>query len=222
MGPNFGEEVLGQLIFIGEVLSQYQILVFPQKFLKSISSRHSGILGNTTHKLSLSHQLLANIQTSNYFTIGVDLRICGPSTVISQPVPHVLIGDDVIVGEGDVLVLQQLKEGFCEAAFGVFCGALDEDDYLRLFENALDLGMPYSLILLELLPKCHYLQRQGIKNTSNILGGHFLQDFFIGLSEENSWCLGDVVLFEGVGAGLLGDEVVFDIFVIAEDGDGGL
>jgi hypothetical protein len=34
--------------------------------------------------------------------------------------------------------------------------------------------------------------------------------------------LGDVVLFEGIRASLLGDEVVFDIFVIAEDGNGGL
>lgn len=87
------------------------------------------------------------------------MRIGGPATVISEPVSHVLISDDVVVGEGDILVLQQLEEGFGEAAFGTFCSALDEDDDLRFFENALDLRMPYCLILLELLPKGHYFQR---------------------------------------------------------------
>lgn len=118
--------------------------------------------------------------------------------------------------------MEQLEEGLGEAAFGIFCSALDEDDYLRLVENALDLWMPYALILLEMLPKGHYLLRQGIKNTSNIIRRYFLQDFFISLSEENSWCFGDLVLFECIGGALLGDEVVFDILVITEDGNSGL
>lgn len=82
--------------------------------------------------------------------------------------------------------------------------------------------MPYRLLLLELLPKDHYFLRQSIKNTANILRPHFLQDFFISLSKENSWCFRDVVLFESIRAVLLGDEVVFDIFMITEDGNGGL
>jgi hypothetical protein len=59
--------------------------------------------------------------------------------------------------------------------------------------------MPYCLIALKSLPKRRYFLRESIKYTSNILSRQFLQDFFIGLREDNGWRFGNLILFEGLG-----------------------
>ncbi len=82
--------------------------------------------------------------------------------------------------------------------------------------------MPNCFVILKSFPKHYYFLCESIKNASNILSPQSLQHFFISLGEDNSWCLSNFILFEGVRGGLLGYEVIFDIFMISEDGNGGL
>lgn len=72
----------------------------------------------------------------------MNLGICRPPTVISKPIPHILILDNIIKSKRNVIVFQQRKKGLCKSTFWIVDSSLYEDDYLRFFQDAFDFWMP--------------------------------------------------------------------------------
>lgn len=81
--------------------------------------------------------------------MSVDLRVGGPSTIVSEPVSHVFVFDDVVKVVFYLLVFQDAEHGFGKAALGVLGGPLDEDYDWGLVEDTFDFRMPDLFLLLE-------------------------------------------------------------------------
>lgn len=58
------------------------------------------------------------------------MRICGPSAVVSEPVPHIFVGQDIVERKGDVLALEEIDKSLSEATFRGGGCSFDEDNYL--------------------------------------------------------------------------------------------
>ena len=81
--------------------------------------------------------------------MAVDLGVGGPTTVVPDPVPHLLICNNVVEGKFNLVVFEDFEHCLSESTLGILWSALYEDDYRRLGEDAFDLGMPDFLLLLE-------------------------------------------------------------------------
>ncbi len=111
------------------------------------------IFGEELQKLTLSDQIFAHIQSTYQFALTIHLWVGGPSTEVTQPISHVLILKNVVVGKLYVLRSEQVEQGFGEATLWLVGRALDEDDDWRFAQNALDFGVPDLLLLLEVVPE---------------------------------------------------------------------
>lgn len=82
--------------------------------------------------------------------MAIHLWVGGPSTVISDPKPHLLIRDDVVESELNLVLFEDLKHGLSESALGSLWSAFYEDYDRRLGQDTFDLGVPNFLLLLEI------------------------------------------------------------------------
>ena len=103
-----------------EAVSQNQKWVFLQQNSILLSSpSDSTAFGKQRNKLSFGHQIFTDIKSSNELPLTINLGVCGPSTVISNPVPHVLILNNIVVGELNLVFLQYFEHSLCKSAFWV-------------------------------------------------------------------------------------------------------
>ena len=79
-------------------------------------------------KLSLGYQFFTDIKSAYEFSLAVYLWVGRPPTVVAQPIPHILIFKNVVVGKLYILRPQQVEECLGEAALWLIGCALDEDD----------------------------------------------------------------------------------------------
>ena len=151
----------------------------------------------------------------------VDLRVGRPSGIISEPVAHILIFDDVVEGELNLTVFEDFEHGLGESAFGLAGGTFDEDNHRRLVEDAFDFRMPDLFLLLENQSMGLGLLCQGVKDDAHVVGFELFYFFLIGLSEEYCRSILNFVFFEGLWAFLSSYDEIFDIFELPEERYGG-
>jgi hypothetical protein len=120
-------------------------------------------------ELSFGNQFFADIKTSNEFSLAVDLGISRPSTVVSEPIPHILVFDNVVESKLYLVLFQHFEHGLRESAFGFARSSFDEDDHRRFAENAFDLWVPDLLLLLEVQSMSFCLLGQRVEYDSNVI-----------------------------------------------------
>ena len=192
-------------------------MLFDQSLVLFFSTSHSAAFGEKGQKLSFGDKLFAHIKTSNKFSLAVDLGISRPSAIVSQPISHILVLDDVVKGKLYLVVLQHLEHGFCKPALRLTGSSLDKDDHRRLTQNAFDLRMPYFLLLLKSQSMSFCFLCQRVKNDSHIICFEFFYFFLISLGEQHCWCVLDFQLFEGLWTFLSSYGEILDILKLPEE-----
>ena len=121
-------EKLVFFVLKAEAVSENQKGVFLQQNSILLGSpRDSTAFGKQRNKFSFGHQIFTDVKSSNELPLTVNLGVSGPSTVISDPVSHVLILNNIVVGELNLVFLQYFEHGLCKSAFWVLGRALYEN-----------------------------------------------------------------------------------------------
>lgn len=82
--------------------------------------------------------------------------------------------------------------------------------------------MPNGFLFRKIITERHNFLIEGVKYNPNILGVELFYYFFIGLSKYGGGGLSDIVFFKRLGAGFQSNEVIFNVFMISKNRDGGL
>lgn len=114
------------------------------------------------------------------------------------------------------MFFHDFEQGFCKAAFRRIGSSLNEHNYLRFTQNALDLGVPDGLFLLKVLAEYYDLLVEAIKNHSNIFCLQSLYHLFISLRKYSGGSFTHVVFFERLWTCLQSNKVIFHVFMISE------
>lgn len=96
-------------------------------------------------------QFFQFVQSSDQFSLDEDLRIGGPLSVMSCPVPHLFISNDVIISILDLVILENFQQSPCETALGLLWGTFDESNERRTLNDAFHLWVPDCLFFGEVL-----------------------------------------------------------------------
>ena len=104
-------------------------MFFDQRLEFFLSAGYSAAFRKKGQELSFGDQFFADVEAPNEFSLAVDLWIGGPSTVVSEPIPHILIFDDIVESKLYLVVLEYFQHGFRESAFGLTGSSFDEDDH---------------------------------------------------------------------------------------------
>ena len=82
--------------------------------------------------------------------------------------------------------------------------------------------MPNGFLFLEIITESHDFLIECVKYDSNIFGVELFYYFFISLSKYGGGGLSDIVFFKCLGAGFQSNEVIFNVFMISKDRNGGI
>ena len=181
----------------------------------------SAAFGEQGQKLSLLDEFFAYIKSSYEFSLTVDLGVGWPTAVVSEPVAHILVLNDVVKRELDLMLFENVKHGLGKPALRLACSSLYEYYDWRFAQNALDFGMPNFLLLLEVHSVGLGFLSQSVEDDSHVVGLEFFQFFFVSLGEEDSGSELDFILFECLWTFFGSQREILDIFELSEERNGG-
>lgn len=79
-------------------------------------------------QLFLSNQFFQHIEATNELSVHEDLWIGWPATVMSQPIAHVFIRNDIVICVFNSLIFHNFQELLSKTTFGLVWCALYEDN----------------------------------------------------------------------------------------------
>ncbi len=191
-----------------------------QKFVFLLRVLSFGTFRNYFAELTFGNQIFDNIQTSDKVAICIQLWVCGPVLVGSEPVSHQLIFDDIVECELNLVILENLKQCSCESAFWIFWSTFNENNDRAAWKDGLNFREPDLLICVILFSVLLNLGWQLIKDQTQIFRLFVsLEDFFISLSDNNCGSCLNSELIKSLRAFRSLEAVVNNMLVCAEDAD---
>jgi hypothetical protein len=83
-----------------------------------VRSAGEHLLGEDGGELALLVELLDDVEAADELAVDVELRVGGPVAQLLEPLPHLVVAQDVEGAEPDVLLVQNLHDLPAEAALG--------------------------------------------------------------------------------------------------------
>lgn len=166
----FFDQFCDLFVFEGKTVANDDCLVLAEEFLVPVFGwAWNRTLRDHLQEFSASYQISHCIQTSQKLTIGKDHRVCRPFDVMSQPVPHSLIFNNVVIGILDFMFFHDLEHLAGEPTFRIGWCTLGKNYHRTAFHNILSLWMPYKHIFLKLLFVFFGGLAQQVKQTANVI-----------------------------------------------------